>query len=435
MISDNAMTTDALPQPAINDSELSATSSALEGLYLYPQPLGEATPDTPAEPRYRWRRLSAGQWTEMQTGDVNALCDALPQWPAQAIMVVPAEAVVTRSLLVAPGERRYFKKLAPFQLEEDIIDDVTDLHFVYGPLGDEGVDLAYCRTDLLNQWLAPFFERELPVSYVISAASLLPDSAGDEWVLMLDDQRCYYRLSTTRFGAVQPALVPMFLASLANDHKPARIQLLATGDALLTQLADALPPSLAQASLFKRLVTEPLAASASAPNLAVEQFSPRIPLSRWLGLIKLPAVLLLAGLCVHLTVALTEWQIATNHTQALKAAITERYRAAVPSGAISDPLKQLRNQVNRLGSGAQGSNALSVLSRAVPVLTARSGVEVKNLQFSNDAQELRLTIQAPALADIEALSSQFKAQGFGAEVLSVNVNNGVHQARMKVTRK
>ena len=34
----------------------------------------------------------------------------------------------------------------------------------------------------------------------------------------------------------------------------------------------------------------------------------------------------------------------------------------------------------------------------------------------------------------EALSGSFKERGYRAEVLSVNVNQGVHQARMKVTR-
>ena len=91
--------------------------------------------------------------------------------------------------------------------------------------------------------------------------------------------------------------------------------------------------------------------------------------------------------------------------------------------------------MDRLGNTGNASNALFVLAHSVPVLTSIDGVEVKNMQFINDSQELRLTIQAPTLADIDALSASFKAKGFGAEVLSVNVNQGVHQARMKVTRK
>ncbi|UTA47878.1 type II secretion system protein GspL [Simiduia sp. 21SJ11W-1] len=462
------MTTDALAEPATIDAAPISQAGLLEGLYLYPQTVPESPPpaeapsldeqpealtghladgvagDLAGEPQlvaaeavqYQWRHYRDGQWSELQAGDLAALMAANSHWPAQVVMVLPADQVVTRTLPVELSERRYYKKLAPFQLEEDIIDDVSDLHFVYGPLGEESVDLAYCRKDLLDLWLAPFFERELPVSHLVSASALLPEPAAGQWALMLEPECAHFRLSATRYGAVQPSLLPAFVASLAaREPKPEAVQLLATGAQELATLKSALPASLAALAAPGQTLGAPLAAAYGAPNLAVEQYSPRIPLTRWLRMIKVPALVLAAGLCVHLSVALTEWYTASSHTDALKTAITERYRAAVPSGAISDPLKQLRNQVNRAGGAAQGSNALQVLARAVPVLTGKEGVEVKNLQFSNSAQELRLTIQARALADIESLSSQFKAQGFSAEVLSVNVNNGVHQARMKVTRK
>lgn len=433
------MTTDALASPAPSETQarddLYTADVALSGLYLYPL-AAPASEDDSAEPQYRWRRRDAGEWFAMGEGDINQLVAEVSPWPAQVILVLPGHQVVTRRVAVAPGERRYYKKLVPFQLEDDIVTDVTELHFVFGPLDMDAVDLAYCQRRVLDTWLTPFYQRELPVSHIVSAAALLPVPAEGEWLLLRDDAHLYYRLSETRYGTVQPSLAGLFLGSLvARNERPQALQLLASTPEQLTELRALLPASLAPLVANQRLASTPLAAHRQTPNLAVDQYFPRIPLKRWLSLVKVPALLLGAGLAVHLLVALTEWHTASRHTDELKTAITERYRAAVPVGAISDPLKQLRNQVNRAGNSSQGSNALQVLSQTVPVLTAIDGVEVKNLQFVNDAQELRLTIQAPALADIESLSSQFKGRGYDAQVLSVNVNNGVHQARMKVTRK
>lgn len=418
----SAPTPVAEPTSAVSDP-------AIEGLYLYPDA---------SEPvqRYRWQILQDGRWGAAGSGDVDQLRQAVTDWPAQVVMVLPAEVVVTRSVSVAASERRYFKKLAPYQLEEDIIDDVESMHFVFGPVHDEQVELAYLNRAQLAGWLAPLQKWELPVSHIVSAATLMPWKGAHHWSFYQDDQQLCYRMGQHLYGAIRPSLAPLFLKSLvARTQKPVAIDVLARTPEQLAALVQWLPDSLQPLVDSQSVNPEALPAQRlSMVNLAVDQFFPRIPLMRWWSLIRAPLLLVSIGLIAHLIVALVEWQMAVSHTATLQAAITSRYRAAVPVGAISDPLKQLQNQVNRLGNSSATSNALFMLSNTVPILTAKEGVEVKNLQFINATQELRLTVQAPALADIESLSSQFKAKGFSAEVLSVNVNQGVHQARMKVTR-
>lgn len=431
------MTTSILnsEQPSTS-AEFGQSSSQLEGLYISPLPLPAISQDDSSAPvLYQWQHLHKGQWSVPHQGGVEQILSDYQNLPGDIVFVVPSGAVVTRSVAVSEGEKRLFKKSVPFQLEEDIIDDVEDLHFVFSELRDDSVDLAYVNREILARWLVPLIAKNISVNYAVSRASLLP--AVDRWCFALVENLLEFRLSRYCFGAVGFSASELFLKSLvAKRDKPAQITLLASDNASLSALENALPDSLKALVQQRRLLNQPLAIDESQlVNLAVDHFYPRIPLDRWWAKCKLPLLLLAIGVGVHLLVALVEWQISKNQIESVKTAITERYRSVVPAGAISDPLKQLRNQVDKLGNSGSSSNALFILAHSVPVLTSIQGVEVKNLQFINDAQELRLTIQAPTLADIDTLSASFKAKGFGADVLSVNVNQGVHQARLKVTRK
>lgn len=424
------MTTDTL----VNESMAAepAAAQSLDGVYC--RLVAAATEESPAV--YRWRQRREGHWLAEGEDTLDAIVQAVDDPLARWLLVLPGDQVITRRLTLAENERRFYKKLAPYQLEEDIIDDVDELHFVYGELGDDWVNLAYTRRDQLADALAAFHARELAVTHIVSDADLLPATQPGIWTLYSDGQQLAYRLAPQLFGSVRLSYARAFLASAARASKPEQIRLLAAQGEAMDQLLELLPEGLADKVAFKSLLAEPLAADeAQVMNLAVAPFFPRMPLARWFERIKLPLIAAAAAVVLHLGLTLTEWQLLRGQTEDLKTAITERYRAAVPNGAISDPLKQLRNQVSRLGNQSSGSNALFILSQSVPVLVEQPGVEVKNLQFLNDAQELRLTVQAPALSDIEAMSNQLKTKGFGAEVLSVNVNQGVHQARMKVTRR
>lgn len=404
-------------------------AAAVAGLYIRPVEVG-----SDGEPNYSWQRFNDGQWGELRSGSVDDIAQAFAEWPANTILVVPAHSVVTNAVAVAENERRYFRKLAPFQLEEDIIDDIDELHFAFGKLQSDKVTIAYTHNEALSRWLAPFQSRELSIAHIFSEAALLPQSNAHDWVFYPTVDQLLYKISDQQFGTVHWSMAAPFLNSLlASQQSPSGIYITTVDAALFEQTVALLPQNVQ--SLAKHVqIAKPLPAAVPSFDLAVDKFYPRLPLQRWMKLIRVPLLLLGVGVLVHLAVTLAEWRTATEQTEQLKTAMVDRYREAVPQGAISDPLKQLRNQVNRLGSGSAGSNALLVLSQAVPVLTSVEGVEVKNLQYLNDARELRLTIQARALGDIESLSSKFKSKGFSAEVLSVNVNQGVHQARMKVTR-
>lgn len=424
------MTTETLSNESM--AAETATAHLLDGVYC--RLITAATEQGPAH--YHWHQRRDGQWLAEGEADLDAIVQAVDDPLARWLLILPGDQVITRRLTLAENERRLYKKLAPYQLEEDIIEDVDELHFVYGELGDDWVNLAYTRRDQLEVALAAFHARELAVTHILSAADLLPATQPGCWALFSDGEQLAYRLAPQLFGSIRLAYATAFLQSAARSAKPEQIRLYASRGEAMDQLLSLMPEGLADKVVFKSLLEDPLAADEpQVLNLAVAPFFPRMPLARWFERIQLPLIAAACAVVLHLGLTLTEWQLLRGQTEDLKVAITERYRAAVPNGAISDPLKQLRNQVSRLGGQSSGSNALFILSQSVPVLVEQPGVEVKNLQFLNDAQELRLTVQAPALSDIEAMSNQLKTKGFGAEVLSVNVNQGVHQARMKVTRR
>jgi len=58
-------------------------------------------------------------------------------YPESAIVGLPSDAVRTTAIDVTPQERKHLAKSLPFMMEEQVAEDVDDLHFVSAPLTDE----------------------------------------------------------------------------------------------------------------------------------------------------------------------------------------------------------------------------------------------------------------------------------------------------------
>ena len=72
-----------------------------------------------------------GQWGEQpHKGDKAELLSSLQATQLPIVLVIPGEKVVTTRAAYNAAEKRHFRQLLPYQLEEQIIGDVEDLHFV-----------------------------------------------------------------------------------------------------------------------------------------------------------------------------------------------------------------------------------------------------------------------------------------------------------------
>lgn len=95
------------------------------------------------------------------------------------------------------------------------------------------------------------------------------------------------------------------------------------------------------------------------------------------------------------------------------------------------PQAQAQRRLEEL-RGHGGSNLLQLLGTVAPVLGGVDGLQLEALEYDDDGG-LVLALDAPALADIEALQRQIEARSAETALRDVAIRDGRTRARLRVT--
>lgn len=115
---------------------------------------------------------------------------------AEVILLVPGERViclpVTLPLMKKARLNKKMLKALPYQIEEQIIGPVEDLHWTVISFASPYYLLGIGREPLL-QWQTLFMESLLPLHRIIPDCFCLPVAPDEGWSLLYDNQRCIIR--------------------------------------------------------------------------------------------------------------------------------------------------------------------------------------------------------------------------------------------------
>lgn len=101
-------------------------------------------------------------------------------------LILPGERVGTRLLEFSEKEKKHLRSLMPYQLEDEVIGDVEDMHFALSPAANGKVTLAYTDKAWLQAVFAELAALGLEVTRCWSAPLTLPmpsAESGEAWVL------------------------------------------------------------------------------------------------------------------------------------------------------------------------------------------------------------------------------------------------------------
>ena len=74
-------------------------------------------------------------------------------FPEGVIVGLPSDDVRSTLLSVSPEERKHLAKSLPFMMEEQVAEDVEELHFVSSALDEERYLVAFTRRDSMAAWI------------------------------------------------------------------------------------------------------------------------------------------------------------------------------------------------------------------------------------------------------------------------------------------
>ncbi len=348
----------------------------------------------------------------------------------QVALLAPSADVALFMAQLPAGNEARLQQLAPFALEEQVSEDLDQLHFAVGTRNAAGeVPVAVASRERMRDWLAQAEALGVTPKAVFAESDLAPLLPGHVTMLVVPEG-LVLRNDAGRpvvFPADDPALALSMLlgpeadlstVNLAVHALPADWPPYQAAIEALRERVASLTVQLHAGGLLG-LYAQGIAGSAPV-NLLQGAFKPQRRganlWQRW----RVAAALLGALLLLHVAAGLWELHGARQEARRLDAEISRVYGSIFPG---QQPGPQLRRTLEaRIRSVAGGGNAQGeMMSLLAALAAARQNVPTATLDaMTYKPGLLQITLSAPDAATLEQFSQALRAGGFGATVASGN---------------
>jgi general secretion pathway protein L len=371
------------------------------------------------------------QWLDNDIAREN-LRAALAQRRLGVCFAVPGADARLLTLPVTAAEKKHINKSLPFALEEQVAEDIDDLHFASCSLDKDTMAVAICARSNMLDWQALLADFS-GISQWRPEPLLLPWQEG-EWCLVVEGDTVIVRLGQCEGFTVESDLVSTLLqGALAEQAEPGAIVVYGRDQSADTGL---LPASLHDNVQWRNgnFYAALLLSESSGLNLNLLQgdFVPRLPFGRWWGQWRAVAALFTAAFLLQLVATYADYRNLTAENLALRGAVQDSYRKAFPKGAVVDAEKQLRRQLDALRGTGQSSGFVSLMERIGVVVADMSDTTIASINYNEKGDEMRMNIVAADFEGVEQLRSRINEAGLEAVMESSSAQGDRVRARLRV---
>jgi len=346
------------------------------------------------------------------------------------VLINSADVRLYRHYMPTKPSRQILKAL-PFMLEDELSEDIEQLHFATHDTGfDEDksqhwVNLVIVNKSLMSQWL------ELLNEHGISAKVMLPDAM----CLQLDENA----ISTLEFSNGWLVNDGQWQASFIDKSWLELFwlqQLKNKGEETLTINAYSPLPTEMQETLQQYESVTIQAMSPELPllqlannaqqlkwNLLQGDYAPKKAVSKNWQLWQPVAALLIITFVVHMALLGSRWSAANSELETAKQSLSDSYKKAFPKERVR--LNIIRTQLNRkvaqaTGGAVDNAGFIKVMQQLTPVFSEFATVNYESFRFDGTRQELRINASAASFQQFEQLTAAIKALGLDVQQGAVN---------------
>lgn len=352
---------------------------------------------------------------------------------APVLFAVPGGDVSLRELSITQAEKRHIAKSLPYMLEDDFAADVEDLHFASRALDKLELGVAACTHSAMERWQELLAELPSAAQWVPEPL-LLPWQPGELCVVIEAGQLVVRSAANEGFSA-ERELGSAMLATLPEDSADAVI---VYG---LDQSADSeiLPAWMRERMQWRTgnfAAALMLAEEEKQPlNLRQGDYGANLPIEQWWRQWRLVAGVFGAAFLLQVGSTYANYSSLERENLELRRQIESAYRQVVPRGAVVDPERQLKRQINDLRGGGESVSFVSLMDRIGGVVAKQQGAQLASINFNDKLGDVRINLVVPDFSAVEAIRSALDAQGMDAVTENSNRSGDVVRARLKVSEK
>ena len=391
--------------------------------------------------QYRWCLTQENQASVYHQGDAEAL-RAFYQTKKEVknwILVASALDVAARRVQFGDKERRLIAKAIPFLLEEELLTDADDLHFISGNRQKNSIDIIAIEEQLLAEQLAQLQDAGIHASHCVSEYQLLPRNEA-AWQLFYLQQHFVVFSHENPPLAFLPEHVSLGLESLTANYAelPTAIELFADSEANLEQATQAIPSAL-QHLLAPEIIDygqafqQQWAKKASVWSLLQGKFAKS---SEWLALLK-PwrwlAITAVIAVLLNTVLLLADLQQEKQRNAQLRAEMDSVFRMAFPQGQIVDHRRQLERLLTGLRGSRSDTEFIRYLENVGEVLAKHKVAVLNSLNYEQEKNELRLDMLLDSYDQLQAVINDLRELEMEVEIQNSNAQGEQLRARVRVS--
>lgn len=341
----------------------------------------------------------------------------------RATLVLAGDNIVLQQTAVPGGSAARAPTIVRYALEEQLADDVDDLHFALGSKGPGDVfGVAIIDRDVFSDLLERCHDAGLRPLAVVPEMLALPLGERGGWSAWVDGERAVVRLGGHLGFVAETGMAGLMLAGALGDAAAQPVPTdgaaaLETDAPTLLLFADSHDSQLEVpegVEIEHRMTREPLELFAAtlvkppAINLVQGEYSPRREFDRtwrpWRWTAGLAAVLLLVLLAGR---ALDVRRLGAQEA-ALDAAIAQAFEQALPGTPMRRPRRQLEQALGSLGSGS-GGGFTERFAQVAQSLATQPQTRLNSLSVRGERIDLDLVTDA--VPTLDALKQALEASG------------------------
>lgn len=371
------------------------------------------------------------QWLDDESA-AQGLRAVLSRRSASVCLAVPGEDVRTLRLPVTADEKKHIGRSLPFMLEEQVAEDIENLHFAATPLDTGSFAVAIANREKMATW-GEMLSSFPGVNQWVPEPLLLP-WLPDEWCLVIEAGQAVVRTGPCEGFSAELSLLPVMLEGvLAGAEAPDSVIVYGRD-----QQADTahLPESLRERVQWRDggfCAALMLGDGGNPPvNLLQGQYAPQLPLGRWWRQWRMVAALFAVAFVLQLMATYADYRSQKQENLLLRGAVEQSYRKAYPRGVVVDPEKQLRRQLDAMRGSAQTSGFVSLMDKVGAVIAARPGTSIASINYNDKADEMRMNIIAEDFEAVEQVRSRINETGLDAVMESSSAQGDRVRARLRV---
>ena len=353
-------------------------------------------------------------------------------------LILPADDVLLAQSKVPGNSLARAQQAVPYALEDQVADDVDDLHFALGAKSrDDEYSVAVIGHDMMERVTQLCAEAELRPTEIVPETLAIPVLKPDDptmpvWSALLDRGRAVLRMSDNHGFATDADMAAMMLqGAMANTDSELQVSLIAFSADTTTQLET--PEGM---DVEVRSCEHPLAlyasglASSPQVNLLQGIYNPKRSFDNTWKPWRATAVL---AACICVVLFAGQWmelrELRKQESQ-LDEQIATAFGQALPGARMQRPMRQVQQALENIGA-ANTDGFTSRMAQIAESLSTQPQTELRSIGYRNGRFDLDLnTDDVPTL---DALKREIASRGsLDMTVQSANREDNTVRGRVRI---